>query len=118
MEVTYYVALPFVGADDGIAAGEAVECFNPNAVRRWRPHIRIVSSAPSLISYLGLMLFAELSSSTATQRRTFKSFLRNTHKMRRRRFDIGCKDTHPSHIAVRGSCIRRSVHVRIRHRTS
>jgi hypothetical protein len=30
-EVTYYVALPFVAADDGIAAGEAVECFNPNA---------------------------------------------------------------------------------------
>jgi hypothetical protein len=30
-EVTYYVALPFVVADDGVAAGEAVECFNPNA---------------------------------------------------------------------------------------
>lgn len=31
-EVTYYyVALPFVAADDGIAAGEAVECFNPDA---------------------------------------------------------------------------------------
>jgi hypothetical protein len=30
-EVTYYVALPFVAADDGIAAAEAVECFNPNA---------------------------------------------------------------------------------------
>ena len=30
-EVTYYVALPFVAADDGTAAGEAVECFNPNA---------------------------------------------------------------------------------------
>ncbi|MBP0112812.1 hypothetical protein [Bradyrhizobium vignae] len=30
-EVTYYVALPFVVADDGLAAGEAVECFNPNA---------------------------------------------------------------------------------------
>jgi len=30
-EVNYYVALPFVSADDGIAAGEAVECFNPNA---------------------------------------------------------------------------------------
>jgi hypothetical protein len=29
-EVTYYVALPFVAADDGIASGEAVECFNPN----------------------------------------------------------------------------------------
>jgi hypothetical protein len=31
MDVTYYVALPFVAADDGVAAGEAVECFNPNA---------------------------------------------------------------------------------------
>jgi hypothetical protein len=30
-DVTYYVALPFVAADDGVAAGEAVECFNPNA---------------------------------------------------------------------------------------
>ena len=31
MDVTYYVALPFVAADDGVAAGEAVERFNPNA---------------------------------------------------------------------------------------
>jgi hypothetical protein len=31
-EVTYYVALPFVAADDGIAAGEPTECFNPIAV--------------------------------------------------------------------------------------
>jgi hypothetical protein len=30
-EVTYFVALPFVAADDGIAPGEAVECFNPNS---------------------------------------------------------------------------------------
>jgi hypothetical protein len=30
-EVTYYVALPFVAAADGIAAAEAIECFNPNA---------------------------------------------------------------------------------------
>jgi hypothetical protein len=30
-EVTYYVALPFVASDDGIAPGEVVECFNPNA---------------------------------------------------------------------------------------
>jgi hypothetical protein len=34
-EVTYYVALPFVAADDGIAPGEPVECFSPNpAVNR------------------------------------------------------------------------------------
>jgi hypothetical protein len=31
-EVTYYVALPFIAADDGVAAGEPTECFNPNAV--------------------------------------------------------------------------------------
>jgi hypothetical protein len=31
-EVTYFVALPFVAADDGVAPGEAVECFNPAAV--------------------------------------------------------------------------------------
>ena len=30
-DVTYFVALPFIAADDGIAPGEAVECFNPNA---------------------------------------------------------------------------------------
>lgn len=30
-EVTYYVALPFVTTEDGIASGEAVECSNPNS---------------------------------------------------------------------------------------
>jgi hypothetical protein len=30
-EMTYYVALPLVAAGDGIAPGEAVECFNPNS---------------------------------------------------------------------------------------
>ncbi|MBR0880287.1 hypothetical protein ABIF65_008830 [Bradyrhizobium japonicum] len=30
-EVTYYVALPFVAADDGMAPGEPTECMNPNA---------------------------------------------------------------------------------------
>jgi hypothetical protein len=30
-EVTYYVALPFVSTEDGMAPAEAVECFNPNA---------------------------------------------------------------------------------------
>ena len=31
-EATYYVALPFAATDDGIAAGEPAECFNPIAV--------------------------------------------------------------------------------------
>ena len=29
--MTYYVALPFVASEDGIAPADAVECFNPNA---------------------------------------------------------------------------------------
>jgi hypothetical protein len=31
-QVTYYVALPFVNANDGLMPGEPVECFNPTAV--------------------------------------------------------------------------------------
>jgi hypothetical protein len=31
VEVTYYVALPFVVSDDFVAAGEPTECFNPTA---------------------------------------------------------------------------------------
>ena len=30
-DVTYFVALPFIAADDGPVPGEAVECFNPTA---------------------------------------------------------------------------------------
>jgi hypothetical protein len=30
--VTYFVALPFVATDDGIAAGEPTECLSPAAV--------------------------------------------------------------------------------------
>jgi hypothetical protein len=30
-EITYYVALSFISADDGLAPGQAVECQNPNA---------------------------------------------------------------------------------------
>ena len=30
-DVTYYVALPFVPSDNGVAAGEATECFSANA---------------------------------------------------------------------------------------
>ncbi|MGY8635312.1 hypothetical protein RAD15_22805 [Bradyrhizobium sp. 14AA] len=30
-DVTYFVALPFVFSDDGVAAGEATECLSANA---------------------------------------------------------------------------------------
>jgi hypothetical protein len=31
VDVTYFVALPFVPADDGVAPGEPVECLSANA---------------------------------------------------------------------------------------
>jgi hypothetical protein len=31
-EVTYFVVLPFVATDNGTAAGEPTECYNPIAV--------------------------------------------------------------------------------------
>jgi len=34
-DATYFVALPFIAVDDGVAPGEAVECFNPNAAIMW-----------------------------------------------------------------------------------
>jgi hypothetical protein len=33
-EVTFYVALPFVASDNGVAAGTPYECFNSTAVVR------------------------------------------------------------------------------------
>ena len=31
-QVTYFVALPFITGPDGLAPGEAMECFSPAAV--------------------------------------------------------------------------------------
>jgi hypothetical protein len=53
-EVTYFVALPFVASEDGVAAGEPTECFNPVAVvmpaealsRKEGPLARSRSAAP------------------------------------------------------------------------
>ena len=55
-EVTYCVALPFVPSDDGIAPGEAIECFNPNsAVMKAEALSRKpVSSAPARSAAAGL----------------------------------------------------------------
>jgi hypothetical protein len=52
-EVTYYVALPFVASDDGVAAGEPTECFNPDAavmgveaLSRKEGHVGVVAFLP------------------------------------------------------------------------
>jgi hypothetical protein len=59
-DVTYFVALPFIAADDGIAPGEAVECFNPTAavmraeaLSRKPGHVGAVAFSRSLRSIWG-----------------------------------------------------------------
>jgi hypothetical protein len=51
-EVTYYVALPFVATEDGIAPGEAVECLNPNSAVM---HAEAFSRKPG---YVGALAFS------------------------------------------------------------
>jgi hypothetical protein len=59
-EVTYFVALPFVAADDGIAAGEPTEWFNPNAavMRAEAYRARKVTLGPSRSAALVIPLQA------------------------------------------------------------
>ncbi len=53
MDVTYYVALPFVTADDGVAAGEA-KCLSANAaVIRTEALSRMPGCAEKLIRKFG-----------------------------------------------------------------
>jgi hypothetical protein len=51
-EVIYYVALPFIATEDGIAPGEAVQCFNPNAAVM---HAEAFSRKPG---YVGALAFS------------------------------------------------------------
>jgi hypothetical protein len=49
MSVTYYVALPFVRTDEGIAAGQGQECPNENsAIRRAESMSRDAANAGAL----------------------------------------------------------------------
>ena len=49
MSVTYYVALPFVRTEDGVAAGQAQECPNEtSAIRRAEGMSRLPENAGAL----------------------------------------------------------------------
>ncbi len=48
-DVTYYVALPFTAADDGIAPGEAVECQSSSAgIRRAEALSRVAGNVGAI----------------------------------------------------------------------
>ena len=60
-EVTYFVALPFVAADEGLAPGEPVECFNPTAavmraeaLSRKQGHVGAVAFRRTLSGFGGI----------------------------------------------------------------
>ncbi|MBR0864552.1 hypothetical protein ACVIWV_008874 [Bradyrhizobium diazoefficiens] len=50
-DVTYYVALPFVPSDDGIAPGEATECLSANAAVM---RAEVLSRKPGVVDALAL----------------------------------------------------------------
>jgi hypothetical protein len=51
MSVTYYVALPFVPTEDGVAAGQGQECLNEKAA------IRRAAAMPRDPVYAGTLAF-------------------------------------------------------------
>ena len=58
MSVTYYVALPFVQTEGGIAAGQAMECPNePSALRR----AEIMARSPAYVGALAFKRTGDLS---------------------------------------------------------
>jgi hypothetical protein len=71
--ITYFVALPFVAADDGIAAGEPTECFNPNAaviraeaLSRKEGHVGAVAFSARAIPRREISAMPKSSGSSAT----------------------------------------------------
>jgi hypothetical protein len=51
-EITYYVALPFVFSEDGIASGKAVECSNSNAA------VMLAEALSRKPGYVGALAFS------------------------------------------------------------
>ncbi|KIZ36209.1 MULTISPECIES: hypothetical protein [Rhodopseudomonas] len=51
-DVTYYVALPFVASDDGMAPGEPTECVNPTAA------IRCAEALSRVAGHVGAVAFS------------------------------------------------------------
>ncbi len=73
-EVTYFVVLPFVVADDGIAAGEPTECLNPVAVVM---RAEALSRKPG---HVGAVAFSR----TGDPRRAISAMQRSSRSVRRR----------------------------------
>jgi len=50
-DVTYYVALPFVAADDGVAPGEASECQSSHAAIRKAEQMSVAAGNVGAVAF-------------------------------------------------------------------
>lgn len=50
-DVTYYVALPFTAADDGVAPGEAAECQSAHAAIRKAEQLSCVANNVGAVAF-------------------------------------------------------------------
>ena len=60
-DITYFVALSFVAADDGVAAGEAVECLSARAAILRAEHL---SRREGVVGSIAFSRSGDLSSGT------------------------------------------------------
>jgi hypothetical protein len=70
-DITYFVALSFVAADDGIAPGEAVECLNARAAILRAEHL---SRREGVVGSIAFSRSGDLSSGTFDDAQVLKKF--------------------------------------------
>jgi hypothetical protein len=71
VDVTYFVALPFVSADDGVAPGEAVECLSASAVVLRAEYL---SRREGIVGSIAFSRSGDLSSGTFEDAQVLESF--------------------------------------------
>jgi hypothetical protein len=70
-DITYFVALSFVAADDGVAPGEAVECLSASAAILRAEHL---SRREGVVGSIAFSRSGDLSSGTFDDAQGLKKF--------------------------------------------
>jgi len=70
-DITYFVALSFVAADDGVAPGEAVECLSARAAILRAEHL---SRREGIVGAVAFSRSGDLSSGTFEDAQVLKKF--------------------------------------------
>jgi len=70
-DITYFVALPFVAADDGVAAGEPIECLSAGAAILRAEYL---SRREGVVGSIAFSRSGDLSSGTFEDAQVLKKF--------------------------------------------